>query len=368
MNKTKILVVGQTPPPFHGQAVMIQEMLGGDYGDLELRHVRMGFSGDVEEVGKFRLGKLWELMRVIAQILAGRFVHQARILYYPPAGPHSVPVLRDLAILVSTRWAFEKTVFHFHAGGLTDLYPRLFLPLRWLFKIAYVKPDLAIRISERAPEDGKKLRARQECIVPNGVEDEYDARRRKPDAGGPAHVLFVGILCEEKGVLDLLEACRILREKQVPFRIDLMGGFESGQFEQSARACVQSSGLAEAVTFLGPLTGSGKRAAFEEADILCLPSHRETFGLVLVEAMSFSLPVVSTRCGAPSDIVEDGMSGFLVPIGDAAAVAEKLELLIRDPALRIGMGEQGRKRYLERFTVEQFRQRMRQALELVVAG
>ena len=92
--------------------------------------------------GKFRLHKLAHLAGIVPRILWARLRTGSTVLYYPPAGPDLVPALRDLVILLSTRWAFRHTVFHFHAGGLCELYPRLNRPLKWLFRQAYGQPDL----------------------------------------------------------------------------------------------------------------------------------------------------------------------------------------------------------------------------------
>lgn len=386
---SRILVVGQTPPPFHGQSIMIESMLDGDYGDIELYHVRMAFSQEMDQVGVWNIRKIGELVRIIGSILHARFVHGVRILYYPPAGPNIVPVLRDLAILIATRWAFAKTIFHFHAGGVSDLYGDLGYFLRFLFRMAYFRPDLAIRVSEYAPEDGKKIKAREECVVPNGVEDlggRYvqggrlipagqpagkgaggGAHGRRSQDGRPAHLLFVGALRESKGVMVLLEACGTLLERGIPFQANLVGGFESGEFGERVRDYVERQGLGECVTFLGALTGEEKLEAYGAADLFCFPTYygAETFGVVLVEAMSFGLPVVATKWRGIPGIVEDGVSGFLVPIKDSAAVAVELEKLILDPALGRSMGAQGRGRYLERFTVDEYHRRLREAFALV---
>src|SRR5690606_10050954 len=97
-DKLHIPVAGQTPPPHHGQAIMIEKMLQGRYEGVVLHHVRMGFSETIEDVGGFRLRKVVELVRVIGRIVAGRLVHGARVLYYPPAGPSRLAMLRDMVI------------------------------------------------------------------------------------------------------------------------------------------------------------------------------------------------------------------------------------------------------------------------------
>ena len=133
----RVLVIGQTPPPFHGQAIMIESLLGGEYKYAKLFHVRMSFSKEMDELGKFSLSKLLHLLKVIKDIVYFRIIHNVRILYYPPSNPETFPVLRDLAILCITRWMFKKTIFHFHAAGISELYPSLPWFLKILFRWGY---------------------------------------------------------------------------------------------------------------------------------------------------------------------------------------------------------------------------------------
>jgi len=91
---------------------------------------------------------------------------------------------------------------------------------------------------------------------------------------------------------------------------------------------------------------------YRKASIFVMPSYYETFGISAMEAMAFGLPVVATRAGGLSEVVEDGVTGFLVPPGDSQAVAEAIIRLLRDQNLRRRMGEAGRKRVLDEFTVD----------------
>ena len=168
---TKVLVVGQSPPPFGGQAIMIERLVKSELADVQIIHVRMNFSAHMNEVGRVRLSKILHLFSLIAQIVYCRVVHRVRILYYPPAGPNRVPMYRDLVILLATRWMFSKTIFHFHAGGVSELYDRLSIWERWLFRLAYFRADAAIRISELNPQDGKVLEAKREYVIPCGIDD-----------------------------------------------------------------------------------------------------------------------------------------------------------------------------------------------------
>lgn len=387
----KVLVVGQTPPPWHGQAIMIDRLLRARFDRVRLYHVRMAFSDSIEEVGRFRIGKLFHLLGVIARIVYHRAAHGAKVLYYPPAGPNRVPLYRDVIILLSTRWMFRRTVLHFHAGGISQLYPRLSRPMQWLVRRALFSADAGVRISHGSPPDAEVLQARREYVVPNGIEDEgvrvaeQKFERSQPaiavlgsngnrthlvtDSAStavceaePLRVLFMGILRESKGLMVLIDACGHLAQRGVPFELQVVGKFQSQDFESAVQKRVAALGIEQKVTFRGALDKDAKWQAFAEANVFCLPTfyEAETFGIVLLEAMSLALPVVATRWRGIPEIVADGTTGFLVNTHDAEAVAERLEQLQGDPELRQQLGAAGREKFLSEFTAKKFWQRMEQ--------
>lgn len=356
-----VLVLGQTPPPFGGQAVMIERLLRMSSPEVRLHHVRMDFSRDMDEIGKVRLKKLFHLGSLVFRTWFARVRTGSDILYYPPAGPHRVPMYRDIAILLLIRWMFRRTVFHFHAGGVSGLYANLAWPMRWIFRRAYFRPAASIRISDLNPEDGKVFRSRSEFVIPNGMEDASIGVGPVEKPGGPtARILFIGILCESKGLLVLLEACRILRSRGVPFILEAMGKFESPGFEKQSKEKIAADGTGGSVRFLGVLTGNEKFRAIGRSDIFCFPTHfeSESFGLVLLEAMCMGLPLVATRWRGVPSIVRDGENGYLVPIQDPVALAGRLETLIADPALRESMGRKGRERFEREYGLEGFHRNM----------
>lgn len=343
---------------------MIQAMLEGHYQGVVLHHVRMAFSEDMESVGRFRPRKLWVLFTTVLAVWRARIIHRTPVLYYPPSGPNKVPVLRDLILLGAVRWMFRRTVFHFHASGVSGFAPQLPAVLRPLFRLAYRRPDLAIRTAQQNPDDGAVLQARRSIVVPNGVQDARGTvaeRTAGPDE--PLVILFTGVLIASKGVMVLLEAFHRLREQGVNARLELMGKWGDASFQAHCDRFVARHGLADRVRFLGVKRDAEKLAHFAGCDIFCFPSHfeAESFGLVLAEAMQFAKPVVSTRWRGIPSVVEEGVNGFLVPVEDPAAVADRLARLSADPALRRTMGEAGRRIFEQRFTLERFHQRMEEA-------
>lgn len=348
----KILIVGQTPPPYHGQAIMIFNTVQHKYEALEVFHVRMNFSQESQEVGSFKFRKIAILFNVIYEILRVRYKDGVKNLYYPPAGPNITPILRDLIILFFTRWAFKRTIYHYRAGGISEKLEESPVLLKKLAKLIYSKPNLTIRLSKRNPEDGVYFNSKKDVVVANGLKDFAKDFFLEKSRNEIKTILYVGGIKETKGVLDLLQACSILKTKNVQYKLKLVGQFDSIFFKENALEFVAKNGLEENVFFLGVKTGEEKWREYNSADIFCFPSYYEceTFGNVLVEAMQFRLPVVATRWRGIPDIVVDNFSGFLVEIRSPKAVAAKLEELLKNENLCLRLGNNGRGLFEEKFT------------------
>lgn len=365
--KRKILVVGQTPPPFGGQAVMIENILLGKYEKIELYHVRMAFSKEMNEVGKFNLFKIFHLFEIVYKILYIHFKKGVDVLYFPPTGPNRMPFYRDAFILILVRPFFKKTCLHFHASGISELYPSLDFISRFIFRKSYYYADVGIKLSVSSPDDYDKLQARKKYIIPYGIEDNYVKGSRNYLKSEDPCILFVGLLTESKGPLILIEACNILKKRGLKFTAQVMGKFESMEFEKRVREKVILYDLQNEVTFLGVLTGEAKFNVYAKADIFCFPTYfeAESFPVVLLEASSFALPIVSSQWRGVPSLVDDDKNGFLCPIKDYNYVAQKLKLLIEDPILRKKMGEHSRDNYLNKYSLNRFYENMEEALATI---
>jgi glycosyltransferase involved in cell wall biosynthesis len=351
----KVLVVGQTPPPYHGQSVMIQMLVDGPIAGVEVHHLRMAFSSSLDQVGRFQIGKAFHLLYLIVAIYWMRFRYRIRVLYYPPTGPNRIPLIRDTLLLISTRWLFHRTVFHFQASGVSELIPRLPSWQQFFIRQAMFKPDAAIQLSELTVADGSFFRAKHIYFVPNAAEDHSPSMSREQATATTTEacrILYVGTVCEEKGILYLLEALEKLRKDSPTIHLDIVGGFQPSDFENVVRARLNALSLNSIVTVHGQKTGNEKWQMFANANIFCFPTFypSEGFPCVLVEAMSFSLPIVSTHWRGIPSIVDEGKTGFLVQIKNSELLALRIETLCSDRKLRTEMGLQARLRYEREFT------------------
>lgn len=348
----RILVVGQTPPPFGGQAVMIDYLLKGNYSSIKLIHVRMAFSKGMNDMGKLQVRKLFHLFQIVIKIYYYRIFKQVSVLYYPPSGPNSA-VYRDMAILFSTRFLFKKTIFHFHASGLSSHLEKMKGLTKWVFKKSFFYPDLCIHLSESCPKEGEKIGSKKNCIVANGVPDIAGEEIFIKKDNTVWNVLFIGLLEITKGELDILKAVQILKEKGYEVHLRVAGQFKREEFKNQFFNLTESYNIKENVTYLGIIQGEEKRKAFKEANCFCFPSyfHSESFPLVLLEAMQFGLPIVATRWRGIPDMVEDHKNGFLIDIKSPEQIAEKMQILIENPGICEQMSRNGREIFKKKYEI-----------------
>ena len=100
---------------------------------------------------------------------------------------------------------FPKTVFHMQASGGSEYYDQMNALGRWLFRIAYHEPEAVVRLSEFTIDDAKNYKAKREFIVPNCADDVLSAYPNASESRESLEILYVGTVCETKGILDLLE-------------------------------------------------------------------------------------------------------------------------------------------------------------------
>lgn len=178
--------------------------------------------------------------------------------------------------------------------------------------------------------------------LPPHPEPDWAARARRQ---GPLRVLFVANLIPRKGLHTLLAALACLPRDR--WRLTVVGSPEVDRgYVRRLRRWIRARNLEGQVRFLGALPGAQVAAQMERADVLAVPSAYEGFGIVYLEAMGHGLPVIAGARGGAQDVVEEGVTGFLVPPEDSAALAERLAALLSEPERRVAMGRAGRAHFL----------------------
>ncbi|MCI0899694.1 MAG: glycosyltransferase family 4 protein [Chloroflexi bacterium] len=178
-------------------------------------------------------------------------------------------------------------------------------------------------------------------IIPNGIDFKHFSSNVAPlpqYQDGKLNILFVGRLEKRKGLRYLLEAYSKLKWEQPNIRLIVVG---PGSPDKESYSVMSSRNLQD-VEFVGRVSYDELPRYYASADIFCSPATgAESFGIVLLEAMSAGKPVVASDIEGYRGIVTDGEQGLLVPKKDSDALANALGILVRDPELRSKLGGQG---------------------------
>ncbi len=166
-------------------------------------------------------------------------------------------------------------------------------------------------------------------------------------------IVFVGRVIKDKGVIELTTAFRTLSQKWNDIHLLLVGPQEPERDPLPPETLAEFSTNAQ-IHCVGFASRPEKYLA--AADIFCLPSYREGFGSVIIEAGAMSLPSVATRVTGVVDAVVEGETGLLVPAKDALALAHALQRLAESPEMRRRMGPAARRRAIQQFDAEQVNQ------------
>jgi glycosyltransferase involved in cell wall biosynthesis len=175
-------------------------------------------------------------------------------------------------------------------------------------------------------------------------------------------LLFLGRLNRDKGILDLAAAFANIASRRSDVVLVLVGAEEDVPYDRVQQICGVYRDRLRRVSF----TPDAQRY-MAAADIFCLPSYREGFGQVIIEAAASGVPTVASRIYGITDALEDGKTGSLFPAGDVAALTRSLLVSIEDEALRQNMGEAARVRALELFASEKITGELIELYERVMA-
>jgi glycosyltransferase involved in cell wall biosynthesis len=221
------------------------------------------------------------------------------------------------------------------------------LPARLQHRVVAVSTPLADDVARVTAIPRRRI-----DVIPDGVDDPgrmHAPAAARAAAGLPADGVLVGCvgrLWERKGQRELVAAWTEVVRRCPSARLVIVG---DGPLREELSAAADSPALAGSVLLTGSRDDVG--TILDGLDVAVVPSHHEGFSLFTVEAMLHELPVVATAAGGPRELVDDGVTGLLVPPRDVAALTEALAQLVSDAGLRSSFGSAGLAKALDRYTV-----------------
>ncbi len=299
-----------------------------------------------------------------------------RLVHYHTS--RGMAFLKDMVLAAAVRCLFRvTTVLHIRSSDATAILvsraPRL-----QCFQLRVLQHccDRLVLLSENVlndfaailgPDAGRRFRAH--CSVVPNFTLLPAAYRKHQEPTDCVRVFYIGNLGAGKGIYDILEAARRLKDQAAaPFQVVLAGPFNDRQEEQRVRAMIVDYHLGETIIFLGTVYDGKKEAAFLQADVFVLPSYSEGMPQSLLEAMAYGLPVVVSNVGGIPEVVRDGQEGLMIKPGDIDELCRALKQLIESVECRQRMGAAARHRMAAHHTVEIYLRQLQELYDSVLTA
>jgi glycosyltransferase involved in cell wall biosynthesis len=341
-----VAILGPSLTAISGVSTHVNMLLGSNLRqNFELMHFRVGSEGRRESVLQ-RLGRL-----IVSPFQLAMFLMRSRAdIVHLNTSLDAKAYWRDLSYLVVAKLLGRRIVNQVHGGpNPRDFFPRSGF-LTWILRQFMVRSDAVTVLSsgEFAAYRDFDFRIKLH-LVPNAIDptDLIDAPR-SANRDAPLRLVYIGRIIEAKGLFDIVDALRQLRQRGRQFTFKVAG---TGRDESKLLEAVRNAGLEDCTQFLGGVFGVAKKGLWLASDVFVFPSHAEGLPYALLEAMAAGCVPIVTPVAAIPDVVRSESQGFLVPARDPARLAAAVAKLDDDRTRLAQMGQSARHRISESYTI-----------------
>jgi len=359
--KPSILFILHMPPPVHGASMVGKYIHDSEVinDTFDCHYLNLSLAKDLNDIGKGGIRKLKEFYKLLVLIRKQVKSIKPQLCYVTPNAKGGA-FYKDFFVVMLLKAMGQKVIIHYHNKGVATRQNRFFDNLLYRIFFKHLK---VILLSENLYQDIKKyVNQKDVYICPNGIPMQKNSFLVSEEE--EYNILFLSNMMEEKGVWDLVEASTILRKNEKLFKCHFVGKWSDITEEKFINE-INKRGLKEYVFAYGAKYGNEKNLFLQKADVFVFPTYynNECFPLVLLEAMEYSIPCISTHEGGIPGIIEEGKTGFIVKKHSPQQLAEKIEYLIDHPDVCREMGKAGNEKFQREFTLEKFEERMKEVLE-----
>lgn len=347
MSRLSILVIGPTPPPYHGVAVAIETLLNSRFRDVfDVAHLELADRRGIGHVNQPDLHDVWLFLRQWVRLWRLLFARRPQAAYLV-LSQTTIGFLRDSLLMWPAVLMGARIIVHVHGGAFRDWYES-----RWSIMQAYVRAVLSLVSkmivlgdSLRGMFDGL-LPDDRVAVVPNGVEIPWDEPAHDYPCGTrPWRILHLNTLNRMKGTLVLLAAIPTILRNRKDVAFIFAGSWSHSIHRRVAEWYIAQHRLQPYVTFLGEVTGEAKDECLRDADIFVFPGvQQEGQPMVVLEAMAAGLPIVFTNQGCLRETVVNGECGVEVYVNDPYDLAMRICALLEHPEDQRRFGRNARRR------------------------
>ncbi len=364
----RLLIIGPTPPPYHGVAVAIQHLLASRLTDVfDVTHLELADRRGIGHVNKPDWHDVVLFLRQWVRLWRLLLIRRPHIVYLV-LSQTTVGFIRDSLLIWPSVLLGAKIVTHLHGGALREWYESRWAPMRAYVRMVLGTVSKTIVLGESLrPIFSGLLPDDRIAVVPNGV-DVYWGGREYQKGTRPWRILHLNTLNRMKGTLVLLAAIPTVLRHRRDAEFIFAGSWSHEFHRHVAERYIEQHQLDPYVRFLGEVTGIDKEACLRAADIFVFPGiQQEGQPMVVLEAMAAGLPIIFTNQGCLRETVVNGECGIEMHTEDPYDLAQRLCRLLDHPEDQEKFGQHARLRCQLFYNKDRHVDRMIQAFQEVVA-
>jgi len=367
--KNCVLIVGPTPPPYHGVSVFTQRVLQSDLRhNFCLLHFDISDRRSISNIGKLDCKNIYlALLHLFKFLLV--IITKNLDMVYVPVSESTLGFLRDCFFLIPTIIAGKKLIIHAHGGQFLSFYRKTPFLVKLLVKFVFKNTNRVIALCGTLKYNYVPFISEDKIeIIPHGIED-IPLVHKKGCSKGFCTVLYLSNLVKEKGFIDVLLAIPQVLKKEEKVKFVFAGEWINEAVKREALKVIEENNIDDNIEFRGLVTGHRKYETLVNSDIFVFPTYYkyESFGLVNLEAMAAGLPVIATNVGCIPELIINRGNGFIIEKKNPKQIAEKIVLLLENKKLREQMGRKGRERFLRYYAKDRFIKRLCRVFDEVLA-
>lgn len=347
----KILSIIQLPPPVHGQSVMNKFVNKSNLlnSSFKIKTISFHFT-DLKNMGKPSILKLIKMVKYFFKILKELIIFKPNLVYFT-LSPIGFAFYRDVIYVLLLKIFRANILYHLHGKGINNAAKK---PInRIIYKFIFKNTNV-ICLSEHLVRDISDVFKGKAFIVNNGIEPVKNIKETKSDKK-KLQIIYLSNFTKTKGIYNFLEALKIVDRKNIDFEAKTIGK-PFNVTEKDINDYLVQNNLSDKITNVGPKYGEEKIQILQNTDIFVFPTHykNEAFPLVILEAMQFGIPIITTNEGGIPDIIDDSKTGYITNPHDFNEIANKIITLIKDKELRESMGKAAREKFQKKYMIQKF--------------
>ncbi len=320
MNKIKILIVGSDSSVKGGITSVIKRFLDYDFKNVEISLLPTYIEeNSVKKINFFAKSIINYLKKIKNNEFDIAHLHMS----------YKGSFFRKLIIIILSKLFNKKIILHLHGSEFEVFYKKSNRVLKSMIKFAFRASDKVIVLGKNWEEIIKRIEPRADVsIFTNAVDiPEYKAKLNN----NKFNILFLGVLIKRKGIYDLIDAIKILKDNGTISKFNLsfiIGG--SGVEEAQIKSIINTYNLNTCINMVGWVDGTLKEKLLKESQLFVLPSYNEGLPMAILEAMSYGIPIISTNVGSIDEVVINDETGYLVSAGDKYMLSDAITKSIND--------------------------------------